>query len=98
MLMMVFSNSAMARVELTAEEVESWANEVFGTAFEDKQYSGAIVTVVQDGKIVMNKGYGYADYGDKTPVLPDATGFRIGSVTKTFTATAIAQLKERGLI
>ena len=49
MMMMVFSNSAMARVELTAEEVESWANEVFGTAFEEKQFSGAIVTVVQDG-------------------------------------------------
>jgi len=63
---------------------------VFGTAFEEKKFSGAIVTVVQDGEIVLNKGYGYADYGDRTPVLPDATGFRIGSVAKTFTATDIA--------
>ena len=98
MMVVLFSNDAVARVELTAEEVEAWAEKVFAAAFEEKQFSGAIVAVVQDGEIVMNKGYGYADYGDKTPVLPDATGFRIASVTKTFTATAIAQLLERGLI
>jgi len=94
----VFVSQAMARAEFETDRVEAWADKVLGEAFEQKKFSGAIVTVVQDGKIVMNKGYGYADYRDKTPVLPDATGFRIGSVTKTFTATAIAQLKERGLI
>lgn len=57
-MMAAFSNTAVARVELTAEKVEIWTNKVFGKAFEEKQFSGAIVTVVQDGKIVMNKGYG----------------------------------------
>jgi len=96
--MNTFNNQAMARAEFETDRVEAWADKVLGEAFEQKKFSGLVLTVVQDGAIVMNKGYGYADYDSKTPVDPAATGFRIGSVSKPFTATAIAQLVERGLI
>jgi hypothetical protein len=43
MMVVFFSNSAVARVELTAEKVEAWANKIFGTAFEEKQFSGVSV-------------------------------------------------------
>ncbi|WP_052759505.1 serine hydrolase [Paenibacillus sp. DMB20] len=62
----------------------------------DKMAPGAAVTVVQNGRIMLSKGYGYADLKRKKPVDPDRTLFRIGSVTKTFTAAAIMQLAEQG--
>jgi len=46
----------------------------------------------------LNQGYGYADYAAKSPVDPANTRFRIGSITKTFTAMAIAQLLDDGRI
>jgi CubicO group peptidase (beta-lactamase class C family) len=59
---------------------------------------GAVVSVVKDGRIVLAKGYGYADLEMKTPVIPDRTIFRIGSMMKVFTATAVMQLGDRGRI
>src|SRR5439155_18230111 len=41
--------------------------------------------VVQDGQVVLKKGYGWADVDARRPADPDATLFRIGSITKTFT-------------
>jgi CubicO group peptidase (beta-lactamase class C family) len=56
---------------------------------------GATIAVVKDGKIFFAKGYGFANLEKKTPVAADKTIFRIGSVTKVFTATALVQLAER---
>lgn len=55
---------------------------------------GAAVAVVQDGKLVFAKGYGVADLESKAPVVPERTLFRIGSVTKVFTALALTQAIE----
>ncbi len=56
---------------------------------------GLAVAVVYDGELLWGKGYGYADLELKTPVTLD-TRFRIASITKTFTATAIMQLRDAG--
>jgi CubicO group peptidase (beta-lactamase class C family) len=45
--------------------------------------AGVTVAVVQDGQVVLKKGYGFA--GPGRPVDPDRTLFRIGSISKTFT-------------
>lgn len=58
--------------------------------------AGAVVVVVKDGKILVSKGYGYADFKKRTPVSPEATLFRPGSISKTFTWTAVMQLVEHG--
>src|SRR5687768_14778541 len=52
---------------------------------------GMAVLVAHDGKIVFQGGFGFADLTKKIPVTPD-TKFRIGSVTKQFTAAAILRL------
>jgi len=78
--------------------IELWADKLFAQSLTEKRMSGAVLTVVQDGEIVVSKGYGYADLHKGTPVNPDTTRFRIGSTTKTFTATAIAQLMDKGEI
>jgi hypothetical protein len=58
-------------------------------------HPGAVISVVKDGKLFFAKGYGVADLEKKTPVVPDKTIFRIGSITKVFTATAVMQLADR---
>ena len=56
---------------------------------------GLAAGVVANGRLVWSEGFGYADLDKKTPMTP-RTLSRIASITKTFTATAIMQLQERG--
>ena len=58
---------------------------------------GVAVIVVQDGKTLLRKGYGLADLERNVAVEPDMV-FRIGSVTKQFTAVAILQLVRDGKV
>ena len=58
---------------------------------------GASVLVAQNGDIVYQKGFGYADIEKKILVTPD-TKFKIGSISKQFTAVAILKLQEEGKI
>jgi CubicO group peptidase (beta-lactamase class C family) len=53
------------------------------------------VLVAQDGKIVFDKGYGFANLEWDIPNTP-TTKFRLGSLTKQFTAASILLLEERG--
>jgi CubicO group peptidase (beta-lactamase class C family) len=58
---------------------------------------GLAFGVVSDGELAFFHGHGLADIATRTPVTAD-TVFRIASVTKTFTAVAVMQLWERGLV
>lgn len=58
---------------------------------------GLSVVIVEKGESVFQKGFGYADRQTKEPVTGE-TLFEIGSTTKAFTALAILQLEERGLL
>lgn len=70
--------------------------------FVEKQKSiskipGISLVIVEKGKTVYQKGFGYADVKTKTPVTPN-TLFEIGSTTKAFTGLAILQLEKEGLL
>jgi D-alanyl-D-alanine carboxypeptidase len=56
---------------------------------------GAAVIVRKDGRTLFRKGYGMADLELGVPVAPDMV-FRLGSITKQFTAVAILMLAEQG--
>lgn len=56
---------------------------------------GAAVLIARDGKILYQGGFGAADIETKTPITPE-TKFRIGSITKQFTAAAILKLQDAG--
>lgn len=84
--------------EISTVSAEAWANKNIGTIFEEGRITGAVISVVKDGQIIFAKGYGYGDVTTKAPASPDTTRVRIGSTTKTFTATIIAQLMEEGII
>ena len=55
------------------------------------------LTVIRDGEVVYAKGFGFRDVESSTPTTP-RTSYCVGSVTKAFTAIAIMQLVERGLL
>jgi CubicO group peptidase (beta-lactamase class C family) len=57
---------------------------------------GAVFVYVEDGRVVYMKGYGLANVERKVPVDPERTVWRIGSITKNLTATALMQLVDRG--
>ncbi|SFC82227.1 CubicO group peptidase, beta-lactamase class C family [Parapedobacter composti] len=56
---------------------------------------GASLLVVQDGRVLLQRHYGYADLEHKQPVSA-TTNFRLASVSKQFTATCILQLVHQG--
>jgi CubicO group peptidase (beta-lactamase class C family) len=80
------------------KELESFLDPIFTAQMSKQHIPGAVISVVKDGKTIFTKGYGVADIEKKTPVIPDKTLFRIGSITKVFTATAVMQLADRGKI
>ncbi len=78
--------------------LEAFVDCVMAAQFEELDLVGAVVTVVEVGEPTFSKGYGYADLASLTPVDPDRTLFRIGSITKLFVWTAVMQLVEQGAI
>ncbi len=59
--------------------------------------AGLAVAVIADGSLAWFHGHGLGDVMAKTSITED-TVFRIGSLTKTFTAVAVMQLWEQGLV
>ena len=59
--------------------------------------TGASLSIVDDGNTIYSEGFGFADLANKTTVNSN-TIFKIGSITKIFTASAIMQLAETGKI
>jgi CubicO group peptidase (beta-lactamase class C family) len=60
------------------------------------QIAGAAVVVVQDDRVVLEKGYGWADVERQRPVDARTTLFRIGSIGKTFTWIALMNAVDEG--
>src|SRR5256714_2387181 len=82
--------------ELTKSDFETFLDALIPSQLQNRNVAGAVVSVVKDGQVLFQKGYGYADVEAKKPVLPAQTLFRPGSISKLFTATAVMQLVEQG--
>ncbi|MGH6950728.1 MAG: serine hydrolase domain-containing protein [Vitreimonas sp.] len=87
--------TAPAPAQLTAADVNAWLDGIMPYALSNADIVGAVVTVVHNGEVIANRGYGYADLEHRTPVDANATLFRPGSISKLFTWTAVMQLVER---
>jgi CubicO group peptidase (beta-lactamase class C family) len=77
-------------------ELEAFVDGVVLQAMAHDHIAGVAVSVVQGGQVVLKKGYGFA--GPNRPVDPDATLFRLGSISKTFTWIALMKESEAGRI
>ena len=82
--------------QLTRADAEAWLDGFMPFALERGNIPGAIVVIVKDGQVLLQKGYGFADVEKRKPVDAEQTLFRPGSVSKLFTWTAVMQLVERG--
>ena len=81
---------------LAGEDIQSKIDEYICAYEEINWFSGAIL-VVKDGKVLFEKGYGKADYENNIQNSPK-TKFRICSLTKSFTAMAVMQLEQKGIV
>ena len=70
-------------------------DQAFTNAFEKGHVPGAVLGIIQDGKLVYVKTAGVRDVATNAPVEAD-TRFRIASMTKGFTAMAILKLRDAG--
>ena len=74
----------------TPQLMEDYMNAEFNV----KEFNGSVL-VVQKGKTIYQKSFGMADREWSVPNT-NQTKYRIGSVTKQFTAASILQLQEKG--
>src|ERR1700722_8456139 len=74
--------------------LEAFVDGVVRQAMTSRHIAGAAVSVVQNGQVVMDKGYGFAVPG--RAVDPNTTLFRVGSISKTFTWIALMKEVEAG--
>ncbi|MGZ8363278.1 MAG: serine hydrolase domain-containing protein [Caulobacteraceae bacterium] len=79
-------------------DIEAWTKEIDAAALaaiEAGACPGVAVGMSRHGEPLLTKGYGLADLDAKTPVAADSV-FRIGSLTKQFTAALIVKLAAEG--
>jgi CubicO group peptidase (beta-lactamase class C family) len=81
---------------MTPEDIGTFLDGLVPILMERDDIAGIVILVVKDGKVLFSKGYGYSDVEKKTPVIPDQTLFRPGSISKLFTWTAVMQQVEQG--
>ncbi|MBR1268848.1 serine hydrolase [Bradyrhizobium sp. AUGA SZCCT0222] len=87
-----------ASAEAPTTPVSSFVSDLDRLAAEvmaDWKVPGVALAVVQNGKVALTRAYGQRDVEANLPVTP-ATQFVICSITKSFTATAIALLHQEG--
>ncbi|HEX8091104.1 MAG TPA: serine hydrolase domain-containing protein [Blastocatellia bacterium] len=93
-LCLVLAASGAAQARDSNQGLSAKIDEYINGLVKANQFSGAIL-VARDGGVLVSRGYGFANLEDETPNTPQ-TKFRLGSITKQFTATAIMMLEERG--
>jgi serine beta-lactamase-like protein LACTB, mitochondrial len=95
LLVVIFSSTALGqRKDLTPAQ-RAAVKKAVSAFIKDKEVPGVGVAIVTDGALVWSKGFGFADLENRAPAT-SSTLFRLGSISKSITATAILQLWERG--
>lgn len=74
------------------------ADTILNRLVSEKKVTGLSITVLKEGAVILQKGYGYADIENETPIEPKKTIFRIASVSKPIAATALAHMVHEGII
>jgi CubicO group peptidase (beta-lactamase class C family) len=67
------------------------------TWLEEFIVPGAAIVLIEDGEVILQKGYGFADV-KKNAKIEDRTGFNIGSISKTIAAWGFMKLVEESKI
>ncbi|MFF2048379.1 serine hydrolase domain-containing protein [Stenotrophomonas bentonitica] len=81
---------------LDAARVDTFLDGLVPYLMAQGDLAGAVVTVVENGRVVTERGFGFSDVEKRTPVDPKTTLFRPGSISKLFVWTSVMQLVEQG--
>jgi CubicO group peptidase (beta-lactamase class C family) len=81
---------------VTATDLAVFLDGFVPYAIHSDDIAGAAIAVVANGQIIFAKGYGFADVRTGRPVVAGETVFRLASVSKLFTWTAVMQLVQAG--
>ncbi|WP_114937044.1 serine hydrolase domain-containing protein [Mucilaginibacter endophyticus] len=79
---------------LLAQDKQKRLDSLFTALYDQHEFNGNVL-VAEKGKVVYRRSFGYADVASKL-LNTDQTTFNLASVSKTFTAVAILQLKQNG--
>ncbi|PHF08456.1 serine hydrolase [Bacillus wiedmannii] len=88
----------VAPITLNPKDVEAFTNKVIPEKMKKENAAGVALVVVKDNQILFQKGFGFSDKEKNTPIDPKKTVFRLASISKVFTASAVMQLVEQGKI
>ena len=88
--------AAPVRGPIDSAELARFVDPLITAQMAKENIPGAVFLLVQDGKVLYQRGYGFANIARREPVDPERTIWRIGSISKVFTATAVVQLADRG--
>lgn len=91
-------DSVRAELPDTPEALATYVDGLVNTLQREHHLGAVTVSVVRDDALAFALGYGLADIESGRTVDPEHTLFRIGSVSKTFTWTALKMLAERGAV
>ncbi|WP_053948066.1 serine hydrolase domain-containing protein [Halolamina sediminis] len=89
--------TATASPSPAQSEIEATLDDLVAASLDEHDVPGATVAVV-DGDSTLTKGYGVADREQGGEIDPAETAFRLGSVSKSVTATALMDAIQRGEI
>src|SRR5690625_1105383 len=91
-----FANTAKLPSGLPLSEVETSIDTIMNHYIgENKDIPGAAISIVQDGKIIFEKGYGLSDIEKQKSIDPKQTVFEAASISKVYTWTAMMRSEER---
>ena len=76
--------------------LEAFMDGVILATMDELKIAGATISLIHDGELLLNKGYGYTNIGAGNKVDPDRSLFRLGSISKLFTWIAVLQQVEQG--
>ena len=84
--------------EPSSDELAALIDGIITSQRREHNLSGVTVSVIMNDSLIFARGYGLADADSNRAVQADQTLFRIGSVSKTFTWTAVMMLAEQGML
>lgn len=94
--MFLSSYTTVAAAPITTDDATTFFDELVQEKMASSQLPNLTLSVVADGEIILAKSYGFANFSEQRQVDPATTLFRVGSISKLFTWTAVMQLVEQG--
>ena len=89
LLAQVEKPASAAPTALDPEAVDAFLDDWVPGQMEKADIPGVAIAVVQAGRVLTTRGFGYADIAAERPVDPRTTVFRLGSISKPLTAATI---------